>query len=89
MLIYVLALPTLQAYLCNMILGSEPQYLKLGIVSEELHNGFADCNVYGQMNCSDIGKPFSCLFMDQLQEKALAMVIKLIVPKKIIYFPFI
>ncbi|XP_046683649.1 ABC transporter G family member 23-like isoform X1 [Homalodisca vitripennis] len=73
MLLFVLMLPAFQAILCNVILGSEPHNMALGVLSAELPHGLSDCEHLPPYNCSAQGPPLSCSYLEVLRHKQLKL----------------
>lgn len=69
-IIFVIFLPTVQAYIFNLVVGVTPKHVKLGVVNDEIdyskcnHSAYDGCFLDTNQNVS-----LSCLFLEYLQNK--------------------
>lgn len=62
-------LPTIQAYIFNLVVGVTPKHVKLGIVNDEID--FLKCNHLAYDGCflDNQNVSLSCLFLEYMQNK--------------------
>ena len=73
-MIFLLLLPVLLALLINIIFSTIPFDLPLGVVSDELPDGFSQCKGGRYDFCSNLTQPLACGFWNYLSSETLALV---------------
>lgn len=73
-LLFLLALPVVIGFICQLVLSTKPINQTLAVVSEELSHGLSDCDRPPDYNCTYSGRPLTCRYIDFLKAASLKFI---------------